>query len=194
MHVAARCGRLTVIKALLHAGVPVDCSSSPAETTPLHLSAGFSRESCVEELLKRGANPSSQNKRGATPVDLVGTLIPLSKAGAAKDCAVGVKVQKKIEQGKRVRMVLVKAQAWQRRRAAVLLCEALRCRAAGLMAECGSVEGVDKVQQASGDVKRCRRSTGGGVVAGRGDGGGWVIERLCRHSEPVLIRKVIGFL
>lgn len=191
LHVAARCGRLAVLKALLDAGVHVDNSSSPAETTPLHLSAGFSRETCVEELLKRGANPASENKRGATPADLVGTLIPLSKAGAAKDGAVCAEVEKKIEQGKRVRVVLAKAQAWQRRRGAVFLCTALRCKDAGL-AECGTMEGV-QVQQA-GEVKRCRRSSGGGAVAARGEGGGWAIERLCAHSEPVLIRRVIGFL
>eukprot|EP00904_Undaria_pinnatifida_P003075 jgi/Undpi1/12769/HiC_scaffold_6.g02437.m1 len=125
LHVAARCGRLTVLRALLDAGVPVDCSSSPAETTPLHLSAGFSRESCVHELLKRNANPTKVNKRGATPLTMVGTLTAPLQADASKS-RTKISAEKKLSQERNVRAALTRAHNWQRRRGAVLAAEVLR--------------------------------------------------------------------
>lgn len=150
LHVAARCGRLSVLRTLLDARLPVDSVSTPALTTPLHLAAGFSRAECVQELLNRGADAYLENQRGCTPLDLTGSLLPFpdptlqassscdsdgfraysprgnggggysgaedftfSGQQGEKDCA-------------RVRQALLRAQAWQRRRTAVLLCDRLR--------------------------------------------------------------------
>lgn len=147
---AARCGRLSVLRTLLDARLPVDSVSTPALTTPLHLAAGFSRAECVQELLNRGADAYLENQRGCTPLDLTGSLLPFpdptlqassscdsdgfraysprgnggggysgaedftfSGQQGEKDCA-------------RVRQALLRAQAWQRRRTAVLLCDRLR--------------------------------------------------------------------
>lgn len=84
LHVAARCGQLSVLQTLLDAGTPVNFASKPALTTPLHLAAGFSRVECVQELLRRGADPNRKNQRGYTPLDLAGSLLPPT-ADAAPD-------------------------------------------------------------------------------------------------------------
>lgn len=209
---AARCGRLSVLKALLDAGDDVDSLSTPAETTPLHLSAGFSRLSCVHELLKRGADPLKENKRGATPLDLVGTLIiPVSssesrpsnsKARLAREV-----FEKKLEQGARVKVVLTRAQRWQRRRGLVLLWENLCHRAptAESVSATGSGGGVsegrvgrNEERPGRGDSsKRCRRSLGtrAAVVSHSGaQGQVWLVAQLCIYADPVLMKNVIGFL
>ena len=176
---AARCGRLTVLRVLLDAGLPVDCASTPAETTPLHLAGGFSREACVEELLHRGADPSKTNKRGATPLDLVGTLLPPN----AHSSNGSGQMRAALEQGaqvKRVRLMLIKATRWRRRRDAVLLCEALRSKV---------------IVSASSAPKRFRGSLNrAGAEDFFSSGQGWVIEQLCAQVEPLLIRNVIRFL
>lgn len=171
---AARCGRLDVLRVLLDSGMPVDCPSTPAETTPLHLAGGFAQEACVKELLQRGANPSRANRRGATPLDLVGTLLPPSPSPIPFE---------KTGQVERVRTILTKGVRWKRRRDTVMVCEVLRSRAFSTVPP---------------TAKRFRGSTGRTKVETRpcqGDwGGGWVIEQLCAQAEPVLIRKVINFL
>ncbi|CAM9550754.1 unnamed protein product, partial [Hapterophycus canaliculatus] len=204
MHVAARCGRLSVLKALLDAGEAVDSLSSPAETTPLHLSAGFSRLSCVEELLRRGADPSRENKRGATPLDMVGTLIiPAGLADARKA------FEKKLAQGDRVKVVLERAQRWQRRRGVVLVWEALRRRAVAVSAAAVAADsdrhaphgavGVGERQPRLDDSrssKRCCRHllTEGVAAASCPSVEGWVVARLCTHADPALMKSVLGFL
>lgn len=204
LHVAARCGQLSVLRALLDAGVPVDCVSTPAMTMPLHLAAGFSRVGCVEELLKRGADPLKENSRGVTPFGLVGSLFPVHLPGAP-DCTMpsgrhghangsspAPSPRKRGEDGKRVGNALKKACAWQRRRSTVLLCKALRARAL----ECRETARLE--ERRCGRTKRARggatEAVRGGRPVGRGAEGAWVVEQLCTHSEPVLMNHVIGFL
>ena len=214
---AARCGRLPVLKALLEAGEAVESLSSPAETTPLHLSAGFSRLSCVQELLERGADPSGRNKRGATPLDMVGTLIiPVSAGdgGSGKARAAREAYEKKLAQGARVKVALERAQRWQRRRGTVLVWEALRKRAAAAAvaaasavntasdesddAPGGSVGAgrgarVERGGGEGGSRKRCRGPQGGG--AGVADGGqAWLVAQLCAYPDAALMKNVIRFL
>lgn len=211
MHVAARCGRLKVLKALLDAGEAVDSLSSPAETTPLHLSAGFSRLSCVEELLRRGADPSRENKRGATPLDMVGTLIiPVcapsnQQDGSGSEAGLSGAQQayeKKLAQGEKVKVVLERAQRWRRRRSVVLVWETLRKRAVAAAAASDSVrDAPDGVAGAGeeqpgfdgsrGTKRCCRRSL---TERSSPDAGGWVVARLCAHADPVLMKSVLGFL
>lgn len=220
---AARCGRLPVLRALLDAGEAVDSLSSPAETTPLHLSAGFSRMSCVQELLERGADPSRRNKRGATPLDMVGTLIiPVSAGGdggsgsssGGKARAAREAYEKKLAQGARVKVALERAQRWQRRRAAVLVWEALRKRAAAGAAAAsaanaasdgsgdapeGSVGAgrgvrVERDCDEGGSRKRCRGPQGGDAGAAAAGGQGWLVEQLCAYPDAALMKSVIRFL
>lgn len=209
---AARCGRLSVLKALLDAGEDVDSLSTPAEATPLHLSAGFSRLSCVQELLKRGANPLKENKRGTTPRGMVGTLIiPVS---ASEDGSSNSKARfereafkKKLEQGARVKAVLARAQRWQRRRGLVLLWENLRNRAptaesistVSTGGVCDGRFGMDEERPRRRDSSKrcCRRSLGSStatVSCPGAEGQGWVVSQLCTHPDPVLMKNVIGFL
>lgn len=210
---AARCGRLSVLRALLDAGEDVNSLSTPAETTPLHLSAGFSRLSCVQELLKRGADPLKENKRGTTPRDIVGTLIiPVS---ASQDGPSDSKARfarevfdKKLEQGARVKVVLTRAQRWQRRRGLVLLWENLRNRtptaesvsatvsAGGV---CGGRYGMDEERPRRRDSSKrfCMGSPGSRTATASCPGAerqGWVVLQLCTHPDPVLMKNVIGFL
>lgn len=205
LHVAARCGRLAVLRALLDAGVPVDCSSSPAGTTPLHLSAGFSRESCVMELLHRGADSAKENKRGATPLDMVGTLIPPCMDDPRASGRVKSAFENKLAQGMCVRIALEKAQAWQRRRMAVLLCEILRRRALEnkTVAE-RDVSCAGEMHSGGRGGKRYKLSAGlagtmedvshGGANDRRREEQGCVIVRLCAHPDAHLTRNVIRFL
>lgn len=185
-----------MLRALLDAGVPVDCSSSPAETTPLHLSAGFSRSSCVHELLKRGANPTKRNKRGATPLAMVGTLMPPLKADVTSRTK--VTLENKLANEMDVRVALSRAQKWQRRRGAILAAEALRRRArATAGAEGGVAVAVASSEWGgSGDSrKRCRRprnASAGGARDGAKDG--WLFAHLCAHPDRVMIRNVVKFL
>lgn len=188
-----------MLRALLDAGVPVDCSSSPAETTPLHLSAGFSRESCVHELLKRGANPTKENKRGATPLAMVGTLMAPLKPGATNNSSrTKVVAEKRLAQENNVRVALRRAQTWQRRRGVVLAAETLRRRAGattggGVAAPMASVEaGGNGVSR-----KRCRRPANASAVAGGARGGardGWLFAHICAHPDRDLLRNVVSFL
>lgn len=217
MHVAARCGRLSVLRALLDAGEAVDSLSSPAETTPLHLSAGFSRLSCVEELLRRGADPSRENKRGTTPLDMVGTLIiPVSPASSQVEPGtdaglVGARkaFEKKLAQGERVKVVLERAQKWQRRRGVVLVWETLRRRAVAAAAAAAAAGGAsDSVRHGAPGVVRareeqpgldgsdsskrcCRRARTEGVAAASCRE---VVARICAHADPMLMKSVLGFL
>lgn len=199
LHVAARCGRLGVLRTLLDAGVPVDSASTPAGTTPLHLSAGFSRERCVEELLKRGANPSEENKRGATPLDVVGTLIPTSGRSANASSHARATYEKKLEQRKRLTAVLAKAQKWQRRRNAMLLFATLQ-RRARVASKGGDMTAEARQRGDSGKrrkppiVENEATAPWGKVVGGDPVPGGWVIAQLCAHPQPLLMRNVIGFL
>lgn len=213
LHVAARCGRLSVLKALLDAGEDVDSLSTPAETTPLHLSAGFSRLSCVQELLKRGADPLKENKRGVTPSGMVGTLIiPVcaSEDGPSNSKARLVRetFEKKLEHGARVKVILARAQRWRRRRGLVLLWDNLRNRAptaesvpagasAGGLSE-GSV-GMDEKRPRRGDSsKRCRRHSLDAREAAAShpsaEGREWLVSQLCIYCDPVLMKNVIRFL
>eukprot|EP00903_Cladosiphon_okamuranus_P021888 g20122.t1 len=217
LHVAARCGRLPVLKALLDAGEAADSLSYPAETTPLHLSAGFSRLSCVQELVERGADPSRRSKRGATPLDMVGTLIiPVSAngGGSSKARAAREAYEKKLAQGARVKVVLARAQRWQRRRGAMLVWEALRRRAAAVAsaaaaaaaaqassAVCDAPEGsvgagrgarVERSGDEGGSRKRCRAPQGGHAAAAGGQG--WLVEQLCAYPDAALMQSVIRFL
>lgn len=213
LHVAARCGRLPVLKALLDAGESVDSLSFPAETTPLHLSAGFSRASCVQELLERGADPSRRNKRGATPLDMVGTLIiPVSSSsngggggdgGGSDDKATTAReaYEKKLVQGARVKVALARAQRWQRRRGAVLVWEALRkdAAAAAANAESDSPEGsgdgaARERSEKSGGRKRCRRPLRDGGSEAAAGTQGWLVAQLCAYPDAALMKSVILFL
>ena len=190
-----------MLRALLDAGVPVDCSSSPAETTPLHLSAGFSRESCVHELLKRGANPTKENKRGATPLAMVGTLIaPLQGDATNASSRSKVVLEKKLAQERNVRIALTRAERWQRRRGAVLAAEALRRRAGATASrEEGSVVAMASTEGGSnGDSrKRCRRLVNAFAAAGGARDGardGCLFAHLCVHPDRILMRNVVMFL
>lgn len=175
LHVAARCGRLDVLRALLEAGMPVNCPSTPAETTPLHLAGGFAQEACVKELLRRGADPSRANRRGATPLNLVGMLLPPSCDVDQAEAAF-----EKIGQVERVRTILTNGVRWKRRRDTVLVCEVLRSRAFSTVPPM---------------AKRFRGSTGRTKMPCQDAwGGGWVVEQLCAQAEPVLIRNVIRYL
>lgn len=186
-----------MLRALLDAGVPVDCSSSPAETSPLHLSAGFSRESCVHELLKRGANPTKENKRGATPLAMVGTLMaPLKPDASTSSSRAKVVVEKKLAQERNVRIALSRAQKWQRRRDVILAAEALR-RRAGATAQV-AVMMLSIEEGRDGDSKkRCRRRANASAAANGARGGarnGWLFAHICEHPDRDLMRNVVKFL
>lgn len=185
LHVAARCGRLSVLRTLLDAGVPVDHVSTPGLITPLHLAAGFSRVRCVEELLKRGADPSRRNSRGMTPLDLVGCMSPAhrpdtrdpsflghSRHGALGDsCSHGYRGQSpdvsdiaaaaasEGERGMRVRQALEKARRWQRRRQVVLILVMLRAKANGskVITSASSRSGNDYFLPQAQRAKRSRQ-------------------------------------
>lgn len=186
LHVAARCGRLDVLRVLLDGGMPVDCSSTPAETTPLHLAGGFGQEACVKELLRRGADPSRANRRGATPLDLVGALLPPNSPSSDADSNRAKAAFEKMAQVERVRTILTKGVRWKRRRDAVLVCEVLRSRA------------LSTAPPTAKRFRGSRGSTGRAKIETRpwqgASGKGSVIEQLCAQAEPVLIRKVIRFL
>ncbi|CAB1097106.1 unnamed protein product [Ectocarpus sp. CCAP 1310/34] len=213
LHVAARCGRLTALRALLDAGEAVDSPSTPAGTTPLHLAAGFSRLSCVEELLLRGADPSRKNKRGATPLDMVGTLVtpvsarpalatqggPETMSGKAKLAREAF--EKNLAEGERVRLALTSAQRWQRKWGMVLVCETLRRRSNAVLAPAdgasdgGAVAGRERLERDDDDSKRrCRRSRAGEPVATAVPVHGWLVAQLCVHADPALMKGVIEFL
>lgn len=200
---------MTALRALLDAGEDVDSPSTPAGTTPLHLSAGFSRLSCVEELLRRGADPSRKNKRGATPLDMVGTLvIPVSPRPGGPEMMSGKAklareaFEKKLAEGERVRLALTSAQRWQRTRGMVLVCAALRKRANAVLARVdgasdgGAVAGRERLGRDDDDSKRrCRRSLSGGEpVATVVPAQGWLVAQLCVHADPALMKSVIEFL
>ncbi|CAM9322885.1 unnamed protein product [Ectocarpus fasciculatus] len=201
LHVAARCGRLTALRALLDAGEAVDSPSTPAGTTPLHLAAGFSRLSCVEELLLRGADPSRRNKGGATPLDMGGPEMS-GKAKLAREA-----FEKKLAEGERVRLALTSAQRWQRKRGMVLVCETLRKRARAVLAlvddgksDGGAAAGAKRGRLDRDDddddssKRRCRRSLAGGPAATAVPAQGWLVAQLCVHADPALMKSVIEFL
>ncbi|CAM9560800.1 unnamed protein product [Ectocarpus fasciculatus] len=216
LHVAARCGRLTALRALLDAGEAVDSPSTPAGTTPLHLAAGFSRLSCVEELLLRGADPSRRNKGGATPLDMVGTLVipvsarPATQGGpemSGKAKLAREAFEKKLAEGERVRLALTSAQRWQRKRGMVLVCETLRKRARAVLAlvddgksDGGAAAGAKRGRLDRDDddddssKRRCRRSLAGGPAATAVPAQGWLVAQLCVHADPALMKSVIEFL
>lgn len=213
MHVAARCGRLAVLHVLLASGQAVDSLSLPAETTPLHLAAGFSRLGCVQELLRRGADPSRENKRGATPLDMVGTLVapPAGGANGGGDGKASVARQayeKKLAQGQLVKVALRRAQRWQRRRGIVLVWETLRNRAAAAAAGtgggdprrrrvgAGEEDEGERAQPGCGDnrKRRCRRGGGNYGEGAPAGGQGWLVVQLCAHPDQALMRSVIKFL
>lgn len=204
---------MTALRALLDAGEAVDSPSTPAGTTPLHLAAGFSRLSCVEELLLRGADPSRKNKRGATPLDMVGTLVIPVSARPAPATQGGLETmsgkaklareafEKKLAEGERVRLALTSAQRWQRKRGMVLVCETLRKRANAVLAladgasDGGALAGRERLERDDGDSKRrCRRSLAGEPVATAVPAQGWLVAQLCVHADPALMKGVIDFL
>lgn len=210
MHVAARCGRHSVLRVLLNAGVPVDYTSTPALITPLHLATGFSRIACVGELLERGADPGRKNNRGMTPIDIAGPLSPARSFDASgkstllandevcvdAECSKLRSVRYVGAMGRRnerVKQALLKAQAWRRKRDVVLTFTSLRrwketseSAEPKLLATHG--RGIKRTRPIS-DQKERRgpvRSLYTPDVA--------VFYQLCTHSNPSLMKHVVSFL
>lgn len=169
----------------------------------------------MEELLERGADPSRRNKRGATPLDMVGTLIiPVraNEGGGAKARAAREVYEKKLAQGARVKVTLARAQRWQRRRGAVLAWEAFRRRAAeasraaaahaasavsdvsGGSAGTGRGARVERSGDEGGSRKRYRAPQGGGGAGAAAGGQGWLVEQLCAYPDTALMKSIIRFL
>lgn len=202
----------------------MDCVSTQASITPLHLAARFSRVECVQELLKRGADPNRENQRGSTPFDLVGTLPPLSSAASeetwascGESCGLGgndvgcaavnnggadrFSAERRVQDAKRVRQILLRAQAWLRKRNAVLVCETLRGRwGFGITEREKQLRGFKLEERACGGVNRNSRLMGGyrtgvgNVVSRDGVVLKQVVEELCAQPDAKLMANVISFL
>lgn len=216
--------------------------------TPLHLAAGFSRADCVDELLKHGADPTRENRRSFTPLDLAGSLSPSvppscpcastsasarTRHGAATSGLdrsepyasphhrwFGSPIESETtksteERGSRVRRALMRACVWKRRRTAVLLFSRLRLRLDGPE----GLEGVNGRIKLEGDVEtkgdeghrdehianqgprnKRPKSFGGDYARSlAGDRfqkarGAAVIQQVCTHPDPLVMRYVVSFL